>query len=513
MKTKFLKAALLAVSVWIIGSSAFAADFEITQYTADTNEILIQTNGEIPNLENYITIKENGETIDNNSLTVNKIEQASNYHSSFIKDTIYSIKNTDGFKIGEEYNLVINTDEGILFDKSFSLENYFSEDFSEDKGDMLFVHTNPSTTWQGNNTAEVKDGVLEVRTGAKNSYEPVLVSENYKDMLDTEDYTAEFDVEAVDCGNSANFFKLGFTTNGSLNDVNNTNKLVRFHFQEKCIRTYVVGDGGFITAINVDDTLSSGSQKYTHVKLVGNGTRQTLYVNGIRCSDYDSVNCAPAKGVFAMIFLGDNATYRIDNYKLTKTIECVNVTADKEQYDVTDNVVLSIDDSFDTESFAKDLISVESSDGTAVEFEATANDDNTITLNFSNPLEYKTDYIVKIDSGLVLNGKKGYSFKRCSFKTIPPAFDLDDFSAADGFARAVIKNNRSEDAVTSVTTLVFYDEHNMMLGVAGGKSTLSLGEAKTVERAIPNGTKLVKCYVLDNYVSLNTMFEETISIE
>lgn len=136
MKTKFFKAALLAVSVLLIGSSALAADFEVTQYTADTNEILIQTNGEISDLENYITIKENGETID--GITVNKIEQASNYHSSFIKDTIYSIKNTDGFKIGEEYNLLINTGDETVFDKSFYLENYFSEDFSEDNGNMFF---------------------------------------------------------------------------------------------------------------------------------------------------------------------------------------------------------------------------------------------------------------------------------------------------------------------------------------------------------------------------------------
>ena len=511
MKTKFFKTALLAVSVLIIGSSAFAAEFEVTQYTADTNEILIQTNGEIPDLENYITIKENGETID--GITVNKIEQASNYHSSFIKDTIYSIKNTDGFKIGEEYNLVINTGGETVFDKSFYLENYFSEDFSEDSGNMLFVHSNPSVTWQGNNTAEVKDGALEIRTGEKNSYEPVLVSENYKDLMSAEDYTAEFDAEVIDKGNSSNFFKVGFTTSASLNDVNNTNKLVRFHFQSNCIRTYVVGDGGFIAAINVEDTLSSGSQKYTHVKIVGNGTRQTLYVNGIRCSDYDSVNCAPAKGAFAMIFLGDNATYRIDNYRLTKMVECVNVTADKELCDVTDKVVLSVEDSFDTESFTQDLISVESSDGNAVKFEATADDEHTITLNFSSPLEYKTEYNVQINRELVLKDKKSYSFRMCSFKTIPPSFDLDSFSVTDGLAYAVIKNNRSEEPVTSVITLVFYDEHNMMIGITGGKNTLSIGEEKTIEHTAPNGTRLVKCYVLDSYASLNTMFEETIYVE
>ena len=53
----------------------------------------------------------------------------------------------------------------------------------------------------------------------------------------------------------------------------------------------------------------------------------------------------------------------------------------------------------------------------------------------------------------------------------------------------------------------------MMIGITGGKNTLSIGEEKTIEHTAPNGTRLVKCYVLDSYASLNTMFEETIYVE
>ena len=118
----------------------------------------------------------------------------------------------------------------------------------------------------------------------------------------------------------------------------------------------------------------------------------------------------------------------------------------------------------------------------------------------------------------------------CSFKTLPPAFDLDTFCLFDEdgeekneFAdlatgsftlTANIKNNRCEDAQSFIATICVYNSKNQLCAISGGEASLNKGESKEIEiknfAMEENETYTAKCFVWDSFTGMNKIYEKEI---
>lgn len=461
-------------------------------------------------------------------VAVEKVIDSENYHNTFVQDAPYIIKRADGQELETDKSYTLTIKPGVIssdftsvssasFVKTFELVNVFSDDFS---GDLKWewVHTNPDMGRWSNNTMEIAGGKLEVTLGDKNNSDEVrLVPKDYKNMLDLENCTVKFDFNSVDSTYSGNWTRFGFTSKEDLSDSKDSHG--EFHLQNGVLRVYVNAESFDWTNDVVYDKDTFVSCKEVTCKYVGDGLEYSFYNDkGIRLAKKAETNEKyKAKGAFSILFYGNTGgKYTLDNVKITRMIEYVDVVPEvSENCDIDmDSMLLIVDKPFDVDTVSKDAVSITEGDKPYTDFTVEAVDEQTIKVNFGKELQYKTEYSIQLADTIVLNDVASYRFNAAKFKTIVPPFDLDSFVLDGNEVKATLKNNRSDSPVSCVTTVACYDENNMILGVVnGGKYELYKKDTKYVKMTVPTGTKKAVCYVWDNFTSMGTMFEETITID
>ena len=298
------------------------AELTINNYEADTDAITIYPSAEVnmDALKSAITLTESGTAVD---VSVSKVDTVSGYNTSTQSTApAYKIIKAGGFECDKIYNLTIGEllssdltaklSDG--YNKTFKLEEILIDDFSGDTSKWTLAQSNPSSQYHGNNTLNIKDGKLQLLTGATNSYQHALLPADYENMFALEDYTVEFDFTTVNQGSDYNFIRFGLTTN-ALPDISNAN-LPRFHVQNNGVRAFLTGDGNFV--------FTNDSSSTANYKFVAKDNRYVLYVNDKKMYDYET-NGLDAVGAFGVMAYGNNAEYHFDNFKITKLTDLTNI--------------------------------------------------------------------------------------------------------------------------------------------------------------------------------------------
>ena len=490
-----------------INAMAKSATLTIDNFEADTECITIYPGGDtsVSELEGTITLKENGETV---AFTVEEVKthdsnvNAFDYtaNTNFSQAKSYKVKKQGGFSCDTSYFIDI---AAANYSKSFVIEEILSDDFSNDTSKWTLAQESGNSVYWGSNTMEIVDGALQVTTGAACSYLHPLLPANFKNMVNLEDYTIQFDIRSLTALTGSDYyFKFGLTTNGVMPTIGSKDEAKYSVRADKYMSVQMMG--GASTWVE-DATVDEANATF---KMVAKDNRNVLFADGIKFADWTS-NSYDAKGVFGISFQKDNAVYEIDNVIMTRVVEAVQAEVDKAEYDISDEVIVTLSNAYDTTALDKKLITVSEVEG----FEVAPIDEYSFKLTFTSPLEYKTKYTISISEDLPAVGMTNYKYGSVSFTTIPPAFDLESFKNDNGTLKAVLKNNREADGVSCIATIVMYDADNKMIGINGGVKSIALGEDDDVTLAVDSNAATAKCYIWDSFSGLNTIFEETIVIK
>jgi len=511
MKNKILWILTLATTALMMSAAgAYDAGLNVvSDFEADTDGIVIYFDKEVDEdlIKNAVELTEAGTIV--TDFEVKKVSYINEYKNNQSKTPAYKIEKSDSFAIDTKYSLKINEwleskDGSTLdgdFEKIFEIEEILIDDFSSDTSKWTLVQTNGNSVYHGNNTLSIKDGKLQLLTGEKNSYNHALLPADYANMFSLEDYTVEFDYTTINDGDAYQFISFGLTTK-VLPDINNFN-LPRFQVQDGGVRAYLTGNSKY--------EYTKDSSEAANYKFVAKDNRYVLYVNDKKMYDY-TTDELDAVGAFGIIVYGNNAEYHFDNFKITKMTESITVKTAKEEYDINEDVVINLGSEIDVSMLDNSYINVKTGDTEIRNFELSAVDSNSINIHFTKPLEYKTEYTISISDELPAVGKNSYKYDDAFFTTIPPAFDLESFVNKNGTVTAVIKNNREETPVNCIATVVLYDDNNKMIGIEGGKYEVELGKDDEIKIDVGDAVS-AKCYVWSDFVSMDTLFEETIVIE
>ncbi len=150
-----------------------------------------------------------------------------------------------------------------------------------------------------------------------------------------------------------------------------------------------------------------------------------------------------------------------------------------------------------------------------------ADDKRTVTIHFTEPLEFDTEYTVSVaDSVKVENSDEICGYKEQKFRTMPAAFEYKSFTVKDGdsviesmseitsgniTANAVIKNNYLAETRDCLVTIALYEKTgNKLLAVNGGRYELSEGQNAEVNAAFTvspenKDNMYIKCFVWTPY--------------
>lgn len=302
-------------------------------FEADNDGMVVYTDKAVntADLQAAITLKEDGTEV--TGLTVSSVTTGTGYKSSGVESyaNAYKITKTGGFTSGKIYditiaNLVTNDYSAMLksaWSKVFKIRDIYSNDFSDaTRVDYELKQTNPSTTYHGNNTAEIVEGALKVTTGDTYPENHVLTFD-YDNTKGESDYTVEFDLTPAADAPSGNWVRFGYTDNYT-----KAGNVAGFHVQSGGIRTYVKDNADGLLAydyVNNAELVAQGVKRT--YKMVKNGQRYTLYLDGTKYADYITTHAVSA-GALVMRFFPKTTSFTIDNIRMTKAEEVVeSVTA------------------------------------------------------------------------------------------------------------------------------------------------------------------------------------------
>ena len=335
MKSKKILASLLSVAMLAVSGSSFvmAEDtsvldgITINNFEADTECITIYPSAEldVAALADAITLTENGKAVD---VTVEAVKtHISDFNKSIIPDYVdntnysqapsYKIKKASGFETEKIYGLTIDD-----YNKVFKIESVFEDDFSGDTSKWTFAQESGNSTYWGSNTMNVVDGALEVTTGAACSYLHTLLPADWKNMINLEDYTVQFDMSMAE--NNGGEIQIGLTTSSGLPTIGtNSNGGVYYVKSNGWINVTIPTEAadGPIGTWSTDETVDEVNATY---KMAFKDNRNTLYLDGVKFADYTS-EYFDGKGVFGISFKTDSVVYTVDNVIMTKLVDLTDV--------------------------------------------------------------------------------------------------------------------------------------------------------------------------------------------
>ena len=489
-----------------LNSSETAQSMILDTFEADINEIVIYTSTAVSEsvLAAAVVLEEDGNTV--NDVTVEKVTVLSGCikSSDYKYDNAYRIKKDGGFDVGAVYRLTISglPSQDGTWSKAFKINSIYVNDFSDEtRVDWEFKQTNPSTTYHGDNKAAVEGGVMKITTGEKNSENHILTFD-YDNMLNCSDYTIEFDFTPVEAS-SGNWIRMGVS-----NDFKTAaSSAAGFHLQSGTIRTYVIPNGSSFNWSHIANFGKPAVGVTGRYKMIIKDGRYLLYVDGEKYTDY-KVRDTATSGAFAIRFFQNSSQFIIDNLKITKGVQMIDVFADKDEYDITDDVTLSFGTETNIDTIVKDNFIVKDGENNIEDFEVEAVDAYTAKIKFKK--EYKKNYTIEVGSGVESVEYGACEYTPVKVKTIDPPFDLSSFEKTSDKFKAVIKNNRVLEPVVCMTTICQYDADNRLISVAGGKYTVAMGDDEAVESRITSGAVKAKCFVWNNFTDMDTLFEEEI---
>ena len=489
-----------------LNSSETAQSVILDTFEADINEIVIYTSTAVSEsvLAAAVVLEEDGNTV--NDVTVEKVTVLSGCikSSDYKYDNAYRIKKDGGFDVGAVYRLTISglPSQDGTWSKAFKINSIYVNDFSDEtRVDWEFKQTNPSTTYHGDNKAAVEDGVMKITTGEKNSENHVLTFD-YDNMLTQSDYTIEFDFTPVEAS-SGNWIRMGVS-----NDFKTAaSSAACFHLQSGTIRTYVIPNGSSFNWSFIANFGKPAVGVTGRYKMIIKDGRYLLYVDGEKYTDY-KVRDTATSGAFAIRFFQNSSQFIIDNLKITKGVQMIDVFADKDEYDITDDVTLSFGTETKIDTIVKDNFTIKDGENNIEDFEVEPIDAYTAKIKFKK--EYKKNYTIEVGSGVESVEYGACEYTPVKVKTMDPPFDLSSFEKTSDKFKAVIKNNRVLAPVVCMTTICQYDADNRLISVAGGKYTVAMGDDEAVESNITSGAVKAKCFVWNNFTDMDTLFEEEI---
>ena len=301
-------------------------------FEADNDGMVVYTDKAVntADLQAAITLKEDGTEV--TGLTVSSVTTGTGYKSSGVESyaNAYKITKTGGFTSGKIYditiaNLVTNDYSAMLksaWSKVFKIRDIYSNDFSDATRVDYELKQTSSSTYHGNNTAEIVEGALKVTTGDTYPENHVLTFD-YDNTKGESDYTVEFDLTPAADAPCGNWVRFGYTDNYT-----KAGNVAGFHVQSGGIRTYVKdnADGSLDYDYVKNAELVAQGVKRTY-KMVKNGQRYTLYLDGTKYADYITTHAVSA-GALVMRFFPQTTSFTIDNIRMTKAEEVVeSVTA------------------------------------------------------------------------------------------------------------------------------------------------------------------------------------------
>lgn len=489
-----------------LNSSETAQSMILDTFEADINEIVIYTSTAVSEsvLAAAVVLEEDGNIV--NDVIVEKVTVLSGCikSSDYKYDNAYRIKKDGGFNVGAVYRLTISglPSQDGTWSKAFKINSIYVNDFSDEtRVDWEFKQTNPSTTYHGDNNAVIEDGVMKITTGEKNSENHVLTFD-YDNMLTQSDYTIEFDFTPVEAS-SGNWIRMGVS-----NDFKTAaSSAAGFHLQSGTIRTYVIPNGSSFNWSFIANFGKPAVGVTGRYKMVIKDGRYLLYVDGEKYTDY-KVRDTATVGAFAIRFLQNNLKFTFDNLKITKGVQMIDVFADKDEYDITDDVTLTFGTETKIDTIVKDNFTIKDGENNIEDFEVEAVDAYTAKIKFKK--EYKKNYTIEVGSGVESVEYGACEYTPVKVKTMDPPFDLSSFEKTSDKFKAVIKNNRVLEPVVCMTTICQYDADNRLISVAGGKYTVAMGDDEAVESRITSGAVKAKCFVWNNFTDMDTLFEEEI---
>lgn len=496
---------------------------------------------EIPNIDKNIEADTDGitiypnETIDTQELAaitsltdkdgndipveISKVNNSGTWKGSFVQDKPYLIRRADGKALETDKDYSLSIGDGVgAFKKIFRLDLIFSDDFSgegnnssADNMKMKWVNYNNQTEFKHPDVA-LEDGALYIDA----SIEGRLVPVNYEEMLDLKNCTAKFDVTAAT--GSDRKFAPTFTKREDTGDMCDSH--TEYEVQNKQIRVRMnnclVWDNNSGTytpnAWHGDYTYDNGECTYGTTetyKFTGDGLKYSLYRNGVRlAANKETDEQYSAGGAFVFRTFGNSKVY-LDNVIITRMYEYIDVKTDlSEPCDVNqESVTLIVGDAFDAATLTNESVSIKVGEVDFTDFTVEAAGNNKIKISFTDELQYKTKYTISLDNSIAAKNIRKYEYATTDFTTIAPPFDLTSFEEKAGEISAVISNNRYENAVNCIATVVCYDENNKILAISGGKYEIAIGDDVTISYAKPDTAVRAQCFVWDNFTDMSTLLE------